>query len=236
MVRETALLTFWMHEIVYFGRCIPWMIADALPQYFLKYKIQNQKQPSIQTQWECTCLVLLIHFTIEMPLIIGFHPITNLFSCSITTPFPSFTEILLQTTLFFFLEDAYHYWVHRFLHWGPMYRKVHRIHHQYSAPFGLAAEYASPWETLILGLGTVGAPLAFSIITGKLHLATVIFWVMLRQFQAIDAHSGYDFPWSLHNWLPIWGGADWHDAHHKNFIGNYSSSFRFWDSKCSSCS
>ncbi|KAI9879022.1 MAG: hypothetical protein M1830_009821 [Pleopsidium flavum] len=225
----TCLITFWCHELVYFGRCIPWMIADALPSIFLAYKIQDQKQPSAAIQWSCTKAVLLIHFAIEMPLIVAFHPMTQIFGMDTGVPFPSKLEMLGQIATFFVLEDAYHYWFHRFLHWGPMYRRIHRIHHQYSAPFGLAAEYASPWETLGLGMGTVGAPLVVGALTGRLHLLTVVVWVTMRQFQAIDAHSGYDFPWSLRHLLPIWGGADWHDDHHRYFIGNYSSSFRYWD-------
>jgi sterol desaturase/sphingolipid hydroxylase (fatty acid hydroxylase superfamily) len=33
-------------------------------------------------------------------------------------------------------------------------------------------------------------------------------WIALRLFQAIDSHSGYDFPWGLRHWFPIWAGAD----------------------------
>lgn len=36
----TGLMSFFMHEIVYFGRSIPWMIIDALPM-FNKYKLQK---------------------------------------------------------------------------------------------------------------------------------------------------------------------------------------------------
>ena len=54
-------------------------------------------------------------------------------------------------------------------------------------------------------------------------------WIVLRLFQAIDAHSGYEFPFSLHNFIPVWAGADFHDVHHEKFIGNYASSFRWWD-------
>jgi methylsterol monooxygenase len=36
----TGILSFTMHEIVYFGRSLPWIIIDAIP-FFNKYKIQN---------------------------------------------------------------------------------------------------------------------------------------------------------------------------------------------------
>ncbi len=54
-------------------------------------------------------------------------------------------------------------------------------------------------------------------------------WICLRLFQAVDAHSGYDFPWSLQNWFPLWAGAEHHDYHHQSFQDCYSSSLRWLD-------
>ena len=151
---------------------------------------------------------------------------------STTVPFPSIWKMIFQILVFFVLEDAWHYWQHRALHWGPLYKNIHKIHHQYSAPFGMAAEYASPIEVAILGFGTVGVPLVWCGLTGDLHVLTMYTWIVLRLFQAIDAHSGYDFPFSLHNFFPGWAGADFHDRHHEKFLGNYASSFRWWDWIC----
>lgn len=39
-VLATGIMSFMMHEIVYFGRSLPWIIIDMIP-YFNKYKIQN---------------------------------------------------------------------------------------------------------------------------------------------------------------------------------------------------
>ena len=78
---------------------------------------------------------------------------------------------------------------------------------------------------MVLGIGTVGAPIVWCLVTGDLHILTMHVWIVFRLFQAIDAHSGYDFPWSLHNFIPIWAGADFHDVHHEKFIGNYSSRY-----------
>ncbi|TIC99526.1 Methylsterol monooxygenase [Colletotrichum higginsianum] len=181
-VVATGLLTFWSHEVVYFGRCLPWIVADALPSLFLCFKIQEAKQPSAAQQWGCTKFVLLIHFLVEMPLIVLFHPLCELVGLNIQVPFPTWGAMAAQLGSFFVLEDAYHYWVHRFLHLGPMYRKVHCIHHTYAAPFGLAAEYANPWETLLLGAGTIGSPLVIGLFGVNVHLLTVIAWITLRQF------------------------------------------------------
>jgi methylsterol monooxygenase len=40
----TGIMSFVMHEVVYFGRCIPWILLDFFP-YFHKYKIQPVRVP-----------------------------------------------------------------------------------------------------------------------------------------------------------------------------------------------
>ena len=82
---------------------------------------------------------------------------------------------------------------------------------------------------MVLGAGTVMVPIVWCLVTGNLHVVTMYLWITARLFQAIDAHSGYEFPWSLHHILPFWAGAEHHDVHHERFIGNYASSFRWWD-------
>ena len=97
---------------------------------------------------------------------------------------------------------------------------------------GQAAEYAHPVETLILGLGTIGGPFLYCLFRQDLHILTVYIWISLRLFQAVDAHSGYDFPWSLRHFMPFWAGADLHDFHHQSFVNCYATSFRWWDRMC----
>ncbi|KAI5286652.1 C-4 sterol methyl oxidase [Ascosphaera aggregata] len=218
-VLATGLMSFFMHEFVYFGRALPWVIIDTFG-FFRQYKIQSL---------ECAKLVLLSHFTVELPQIWLFHPMAQFFGLQTSVPFPALTTMAYQIAIFFVIEDTWHYTFHRIFHWPFFYRTVHKIHHQYSAPFGLAAEYASPIEVMALGFGTVGGPLIWAAITGDLHIMTMYIWIVLRLFQAIDSHSGYEFPWSLHHFLPFWAGAEHHDVHHEKFVGNYASSFRWWD-------
>jgi hypothetical protein len=77
----------------------------------------------------------------------------------------------------------------------PLYTSP--LDHEFSAPFGLAAEYAHPLEVLILGTGTIGGPLLMAMASQtifpqtSLHIITVYIWIVLRLFQAVEAHSGY---------------------------------------------
>ncbi|EWG45775.1 methylsterol monooxygenase [Fusarium oxysporum f. sp. raphani 54005] len=224
----TGIMSFVLHELVYFGRCIPYMMMDYIP-YFQQFRIQKQKVPTLKEQWDCAAIVLISHFTAELPQIWFFHPVATYLGMDYGVPFPPVWKMALQIAICFVMEDAWHYWFHRALHYGPLYKAIHKMHHTYSAPFGLAAEYASPIETALLGIGVVGCPVVLLAITGELHLFTMYTWIVLRLFQAIDSHSGYDFPWSLRHFLPVWAGAAHHDLHHEKFIGNYASSFRWWD-------
>lgn len=46
------------------------------------------------------------------------------------------------------IEDTWHYFVHQLLHHRRLYKYVHKVHHNFQAPFGMVAEYAHPIETL----------------------------------------------------------------------------------------
>ncbi|CAK5277989.1 unnamed protein product, partial [Mycena citricolor] len=228
-ILATGLMSFLLHEIVYFGRCIPWVIIDSIP-YFRRWKLQANKIPTAKEQWECTKQVLFSHFMVELPVIWLFHPMAEVFGMrTYEIPFPPLKEMLPQVFLFFVFEDMFHYFAHQALHYGPLYKHIHKIHHKYSAPFGLAAEYAHPAEVAILGTGTIAGPLLYCMITSNLHIVTMYLWIVLRLFQAVDAHSGYDFPWSLQHIVPFWSGAEHHDFHHMAFTNNYSTSFRWCD-------
>ncbi|GMM53813.1 methylsterol monooxygenase [Maudiozyma humilis] len=227
-VLATGLMFFLLHEVVYFGRSLPWFIIDQIP-YFRRWKIQPTKIPSTKEQLYCLKSVLLSHFLVEAIPIWTFHPMCQKLGITVEVPFPDLKTMTLEICLFFVLEDMWHYWAHRLFHYGVFYKYIHKQHHRYAAPFGLSAEYAHPAETMSLGFGTVGMPIFYVMYTGKLHLFTLCLWVVLRLFQAVDSHSGYDFPWSLNKFLPFWAGAEHHDLHHHYFIGNYASSFRWWD-------
>jgi 4-alpha-methyl-delta7-sterol-4alpha-methyl oxidase len=73
--------------------------------------------------------------------------------------------------------------------------------YRYATPFGLTSEYAHPAEILFLGFATIVGP----AITGP-HLMTLWLWMVLRVLETVEAHCGYHFPWSLSNFLPLYGG------------------------------
>ncbi|GMM52726.1 methylsterol monooxygenase [Starmerella bacillaris] len=224
----TGILLLVLHEGIYFGRSLPWLILDAMPS-MRKYKIQDNRPPTRAEYIECLKSVITAHTFVEAVPIFGFHFVCELFNIAYRAPFPSAWTVIWQLAALFLMEDTWHYWGHRALHSKLLYKPVHKMHHKYAAPFGLTAEYAHPIEVAFTGTGTVGSPLLLAYLTGDMHLFTVAIWISLRLIQAVDSHSGYDFPWSLCHWFPMWAGADHHDDHHHYFVGNFASSFRHWD-------
>ncbi|GMG42803.1 unnamed protein product [Ambrosiozyma monospora] len=149
-ILATGLLFFLTHELMYFGRCLPWYIIGKIP-YFQKWKIQPSYIPSDKEQWECLKSVLKSHFLVESLPIWTFHPMCKQLGISVAVPFPSLQKMLIQWAVFFVLEDTWHYTFHRLFHYGPFYKYIHKQHHRYAAPFGLTAEYAHPIEVMSLG-------------------------------------------------------------------------------------
>ncbi|KAJ3168076.1 C-4 sterol methyl oxidase [Geranomyces variabilis] len=194
---KLALVLFAWMEIVFFGRFLPYYITDQIP-FFQKYKIQDTKPNTPELYWKCVKSIILSQIFVQH-LMLLFHPTAIWLGMRFSeVPFP---------------------------HYGPLYKHVHKLHHDFSAPFGIA----HPIETVVLGQGFFIGPVMLLMLGVDVHVVTKAIWLAVRLIDTVDVHAGYDFPWALHKWMPFFGGADFHDYHHMAFKGNYSSSFRWWD-------
>ncbi|XP_014493574.1 methylsterol monooxygenase 2-2 [Vigna radiata var. radiata] len=220
-----CLGTFFLHEGVFFLSGLPYMMLER-SRWLSKYKIQ-EKNNSPAAQKKCISGLILYHFGVNLPVMIISYPLLKRMGMQISLPLPSWKIILTQIIFYFILEDFVFYWGHRILHTKWLYTNVHSVHHEYATPFGLTSEYAHPAEILFLGFATIIGP----VLTGP-HLMTLWTWMTLRVLETVEVHCGYHFPWSLSNFIPLYGGADFHDYHHRMLYtksGNYSSTFTYMD-------
>jgi len=188
-----------------------------------KYKIQTEKYPTNSDYIRCIVNLVQNYVLVIAPLLYIGYPIFTQLGFSTALPLPSLFSFCVQFLFFALSEDVTHYFLHRALHTKLLYKRIHKIHHLYSAPFGLAASYSHPAEVLILGFCTFSGPLVL-----RPHYFTFYSWVLYRQLDAVLTHCGYDFP-GLADFLPFYGGITAHDYHHKTFIWNFSSRFTFMD-------
>ncbi|OIT29085.1 PREDICTED: methylsterol monooxygenase 1-1-like [Nicotiana attenuata] len=208
---------------------LPMVIIELLRSKKLEiYKIQPKIRFSLSEMMECYRKVLTTFVFAVSPLQFFSYPIIQWVGIRTSLPLPSASEVFWQLLVYFLVEDYANYWLHRMLHhykWG--YDKIHRIHHEYVAPIGFAAPYAHWAEIIILGLASFLGPLMVPC-----HMFTFWLWFVLRQIEAIETHSGYEFPWSPSKYIPFYGGAIYHDYHH--FVGeschsNFASVFTYCD-------
>ncbi|XP_064614284.1 methylsterol monooxygenase 1-like [Liolophura sinensis] len=214
-----------VHEIVYFGVCLPAFLFQFIP-FMQRFKIQDDKPEEFSKQWKCFKLILFNHFFIQLPLICGTYVFTEMFSIPYDWQhMPTWYNLALRVLGCAIIEDTWHYFLHQALHHKRIYKHIHKVHHFYQAPFGMTAEYAHPAETLILGMGFF-----WGILLLCNHFILMWVWVSIRLIETIDVHSGYDVPYlNIFHLIPFYGGSRFHDFHHRNFIGNYSSTFTWWD-------
>lgn len=219
----TTIGSFIFHEVVYFGLSLLYYLISLVPA-MEKYKVQPNKQVSCDMVLKCFKHLALTHVLLQLPIVMVFYYFSQIVGIRVTPDLPSVSAIVLGVTVSLFVEDFYFYWFHRLLHWGVWYKAIHKVHHEYPSPFGMVAEYAHPVEVILLGFGTILGPL-LSIN----HIFTLYVYLFMRLFQTVEAHCGYEYPWSPSKFIPFWGGAQYHDYHHETSSGNYGSFFTIWD-------
>ncbi|GAQ91192.1 sterol 4-alpha-methyl-oxidase 2 [Klebsormidium nitens] len=216
--------SFLIHESVYFLSGIPFLLMEMYN--IRKYKIQKKVNTSAAQQ-KCLKKLMFYHFCVNLPVMMLSYPVFKYMGFTTALPLPSWKTIGGQLFLYFIIEDFIFYWGHRLLHTKLLYKYIHSVHHEYATPFGLTSEYAHPLEILFLGFATIAGP----ALTGP-HLLTLWLWMSVRVLETVEAHCGYEFPWSPSKFFPIYGGADFHDYHHRCLYtksGNYSSTFTYMD-------
>jgi lathosterol oxidase len=142
----------------------------------------------------------------------------------------SWWVIAFEYAVYFFVYDAYFYWVHRAMHLPRIYRWLHKIHHFSTAPNVLTTVSLNPAESVINGLII---PIFTAVF--PLHAATMVFIGPTNIVLGAYVHSGYEFlpRWWNKSWLTKWFiTATFHDQHHKYFNYNFGGFTTLWDWIC----
>lgn len=129
--------------------------------------------------------------------------------------------------IMFFIHDTYFYWMHRFMHWKPVFPAVHKVHHLSTNPSPWAAFAFHPLEAVIeIGILPV---LVFTMPLTYPHLISLF---VVQMVYNVYGHLGWElYPrWFARNRIGKWINTSFnHNQHHQFFKGNYGLYFLWWD-------
>lgn len=112
------------------------------------------------------------------------------------------------------VHEVHFFFVHRLIHWGPLYRWIHSVHHNSINP--------TPWSSLSMHPveGFVYFGVAFWVLAMPTSPFIAVYFFHLAGFGAVVGHIGFDrleFPGGLAHKSSAYP----HYLHHKYFDVNY---------------
>ena len=186
-------------------------ILDLFPLKSLK--TQGSKSYFSLTTWikvvgTCLCNMFICSWAVVTPVWVahrtgifrGYTPLAT----TATAIDPG--QCLINFAIHMVIIDIWFYSTHRLLHYGPLYKHIHKFHHTYHAPTAVACMYAHPIEYCI---GNVMGVIIGPMLT-NCHPYECAFWMAFSLVSTSASHSGYFFL-----------GATDHDAHHEHLYCNY---------------
>lgn len=125
------------------------------------------------------------------------------------------------------IHDAYFYAIHRLMHWGPLYDRVHKVHHTFTNPTPWAAFAFHPLEAF-LEFGIV----IILVMVMPIHIIVLLAFVHYMLLMNSLAHLGFEFfpkGFARHPVGKWFLTATHHNIHHRTFRYNFGFYFTFWD-------
>ncbi|MGI9306252.1 MAG: sterol desaturase family protein [Gammaproteobacteria bacterium] len=119
-------------------------------------------------------------------------------------------------------ESFYFYWIHRFLHWPPLYRIAHSLHHRNTNIGPWSGLSMHPIEHLIYFSSVL---IHFAIVSHPVHM---VFHLQFYALVAVTTHTGFDHLF-LKNKNRLSLGTFHHQMHHRYFECNYGNLDVPWD-------
>merc|ERR1712198_262847 len=182
------------------------------PKFLAKYKIQPEKNAPVDLKklWKVSKHVLINQIVLGIPgMMLTYGIWSRRSSAWDIRQLPDIYTCLGHILVCIICHDIWFYYGHRMLHHRLIYKHIHKVHHEWTAPIAPAAVYAHPVEHVLTGQISV----TNGILLMKSPLPTAWLWFCLISLQVMNDHSGYHFPMSF--------SPEFHDFHHLKFHTSY---------------
>ncbi|MEG9328243.1 sterol desaturase family protein [Salinimicrobium catena] len=125
------------------------------------------------------------------------------------------------------LHETYYYWIHRWMHFPGIFRKVHKVHHDSHTPTPWTAFSFHPWESL---LEAIILPVLLLFIPVSVYVLGL--YLVIMTVSSVVNHLDieiYPLGFQKSKFGKLFIGATHHHYHHKEYLTNYGLYFTFWD-------
>ncbi|KAL4660020.1 fatty acid hydroxylase domain-containing protein 2 [Arapaima gigas] len=201
-------LSFWLFNALF-------MVADLTgkPNFITRYRIQMDKNNPVDSMklWQAARKVLANQVFLSIPMLVVTYEVMRWRGNPCNPELPTFHWVLLELAICGLLEEIFFYYSHRqalafeLFHHPVIYKHVHKIHHEWTAPVGVVSLYAHPLEHV---LSNMMPALIGPVLLGS-HLATTSLWFTIALLVTTVSHCGYH--------LPLLPSPEFHDFHHLKF-------------------
>jgi len=198
---------FWVFGFLFLA------IPKRWPKFAQRHRLQPaEKQPRQAEIDHCIRTVFRnqLVFSIFHLLLVAVSVVFNYNSEYRFHPnFPPITGFVRDVILCVLIREILFYYSHRLLHHPYFYAPIHKVHHRFTAPMALAAQYAHPVEHFFANILPIVLPPKLL----NVHIVTWWFFLAIELIETTTVHSGFDF----------FGWAIMHDLHHQSFRVNFGT-------------
>ena len=209
-----AFLCFLVPYLVHGFLLLPLELWQPGVRWASEYKVQPKKPP-----YELPRILHVAATTVPKLVLLGLPYTLGLTHLTVASrgtrgvrldgPLPPWSERAWMLLAHLLTNEVLFFYAHWAMHKGSLYRRIHKVHHEFTAPFALAALHCHPVELLVADL----IPFTAGFVPFRPHIFFVFLWMVGACLGTQTHHSGYRLPWIA----DFDEQPDFHDFHHQRF-------------------
>ena len=183
-----VLVVYWLHGLLHLA-----VDVSRWPPLY-QYKIQQSRHLDTARLPQLVLTLVTVQASVFLPVcyllaLLSVKTDYGLWLEEDDLQLPSNRAICLHILGFAIVDEILFYLTHRLAHHKSLYRHVHKVHHEWTAPLALASDYCHPAEHLLVN---VLPNIAYAATLGCDPFSYLIWWV-LGYLGSQTNHSGYRY-------------------------------------------